>query len=620
MPFCHNNPMKRTAILIVILIFVQSVFTQNERPKPGFNFAPYGITIEPEKRLIVVMAALDAGGLETELTSKGVIFRNELREDLKNSLKPETREKLKIFIAQYKRRHPNVLSSELASPFISLAYALGPVPELTDPKKVDDLPGDLLEVFDFAPLVREFYRNSGIELKMLQYIKSHQAVADLLIPSARQMTLELCDYLHTRPQLSYIERVVTKTNGKSKGKTLSKSESRERERRFFIIPDLLTPVKTVNFRNIGDDYFAIVPPNTNLLSSEVRRGYLQFIADSLVTQNVKDIAPHKDAIKILLEDLRVRAYEKEKAKNPKISLDDIYFSPDIFLAVSRSFVAAADVRESEFRKIQIATFRARDEIDLAKGEEAKLKVSSKLTEFKKNVADESALQLSESYEKGSPLAFYFADQLKGLEESGFDVASSFKDMMQALDPSKEQNRLGQFAEARMRALKSRDKRRDDLRKEFLLISEVSRKDNEFFDKIAEVNDMVAIKSYTQADNRLGQLLDEFPDDSRLYYMRGKVASAAAESIFDPELLEAQLMKAATYYRNAILSKKPKTQTESGTNDRLISQSHVALGRILEFNDEFDLALKEFEAAIKLGGNHDAYAEAVAGRNRLTKKN
>ena len=35
----------------------------------------------------------------------------------------------------------------------------------------------------------------------------------------------------------------------------------EHERRFFIVPDLLASSGTVNFRNIGDDYFVIVPPN-----------------------------------------------------------------------------------------------------------------------------------------------------------------------------------------------------------------------------------------------------------------------------------------------------------------------------------------------------------------------
>ena len=610
-PFSINKPMKKVFVFFLLFVFVQGLFAQNERPKTGFDFAKYGIKIEPEKRLIVVMAALDAGGLETELTRAGVGFRKSLREDLKD-LKKETRDKLKIFIDQYKRRHPKDSPNELAAPFISLAYALGPVPELSDPKKVDDLPGDLLEVFDFAPLVREFYRNSGIELKMSQYVKNYEAVGDSLSRSAIQMTLELCDYLHTRPQLTYFERVVTKT--KLKGKTLSKTEVREKERRFFIIPDLLTPIKTINFRNVGDDYFAIVPPNTNLLSSEVRRAYLQFIADSLVSENVKDISPHKDSIKILLEDLRQKTFQREKVKNPKLSIDDVYISPDIFLAVSRSFVAAADIKESEFRKIQIATFKAREKIDIAKTITDKKAVYNDLNDITKKITDASALQLSESYEKGAVLAFYFATQFKGLEESGFDVASSFRDMIQSLDATKEQSSLAQFAEARIRGFNAREIRRKLYREQLENQAATLDSEKEYFDKIGEVEEMIDLNAFDRADDRLIQLLDEYPSDARLFYMRGKVASASAEGIFDQTLLDEKLGIAATFYRNAILSATPTT------NPGMLSKAHVSLGNILEFNEQPELALKEFEEAIKLGSSHNSYQEAIEGRNRLKKKN
>ncbi len=35
------------------------------------------------------------------------------------------------------------------------------------------------------------------------------------------------------------------------------------------------------------------------------------------------------------------------------------------------------------------------------------------------------------------MAFYFADQLKGTEDSGFDIASSLREMIATLDASKE---------------------------------------------------------------------------------------------------------------------------------------------------------------------------------------
>jgi hypothetical protein len=276
--------MKKVVLFVLIALFAANVFAQ----KP-FDFSEYGIKIEPDKRLIVVMAALEAAGLNTKLSEdgKGIgdTFRQQLADDLQG-LNPETRTKLKIFLDQYKRHYPKATPAEIAAPFVSLAYALGPTPDLSDPYKTDDLPGDLLEVFDFAPLVREFYRRSNIELKMPRYMQIYNDAGDKMRPSARQMTLELLDYLHTRPQLSYLDKTVT--TSKVKSKVLSKTEVRERERRFFIVPDLLAPIGTINFRNVGDDYYVVVPPNTNLTASEVRRAYLQFTFDAMVLKNAKE--------------------------------------------------------------------------------------------------------------------------------------------------------------------------------------------------------------------------------------------------------------------------------------------------------------------------------------------
>ena len=40
--------------------------------------------------------------------------------------------------------------------YISLAYALGPAPVFEMPPRSDDLPGGVLEILDFTPLLREF--------------------------------------------------------------------------------------------------------------------------------------------------------------------------------------------------------------------------------------------------------------------------------------------------------------------------------------------------------------------------------------------------------------------------------------------------------------------------------
>jgi hypothetical protein len=585
--------MKKSVLFIFFILFAANIFAQNQ-PKP-FDFSEYGIKIEPDKRLIVVMSALEAAGLNTKLSEDGKGIGDKFREDLRadlEGLNADTRTKLKIFLEQYKRRHPKATSAEIAAPFVSLAYALGPTPELSDPYKTDDLPGDLLEVFDFAPLVREFYRRSNIEIKLSRYMQIYNDAGDKMRPSARQMTLELLDYLHTRPQLSYLDRTVTTT--KVKGKTLSKTEVRERERRFFIVPDLLAPLGTINFRNVGDDYYVVVPPNTNLTSSEARRAYLQFTFDALVLKNSKDITPFRAGIKDLLAQQNA--------------------SPDVFFAVIRSLVSAADAKQAEYERNLIATYQARQKIELAKGDDAKKAVFNELEAFKKLQADETALQLSDDYEKGAVLAFYFAEQFKGLEDSGFDIAGSFRDMLLSLDTTKEANRLAQFGDARKRALQARQERRNKLKAAMQNSQAEVTKEQIFIDRMGQTESVIKVRNYEKADKELAEMLKEFPEyQARILYAQGRVASLSATEAIDETIRNERLERAAAGYRNAI-------SAAGKTEESLRSQAHVALGEILEFNEQFAAAIAEYDAAVKIGNIKDgAFRKASEGKARLSKK-
>src|SRR5207244_5034445 len=161
-------------------------------------------------------------------------------------------------------------------------------------------------------------------------------------------------------------------------------------------------------------------PDKDLSYSDVRRAYLQFVIDPMVLSNSKEISIVRDWAKPMLDERR------------KL---DPGLSPDIFLMVSRSLVAAVDVRETENSKVRIATDRARMKIGAVKGEAEKRAVSADFEKYKQILADESVLQLYEDYEKGALLSFYFADQLKGIEDSGFNIASSLREMIASFDDS-----------------------------------------------------------------------------------------------------------------------------------------------------------------------------------------
>ncbi len=563
----------------------------------AFDLTEYGVKIEPDRRLIVVLASLEAAGLETPLTETGKIFREQLKADLQ-ATPADLQQKMKTFLAQYKRRHPNQTAAEISASFVSLAYTLTPVPELQDPPRSVDLPAELLEIFDYAPLVREFYRRSGISAKLDDYLKEYQKAGDAMRPSASVMVRDLLHYLHTRPQLSYIDRVKVETKD-AKGKNkLEKTEARQRERRFFIVPDLLAPAGTINFRNVGDDYYVIVPPNTNLSSSDARRAFLQFTIDPLILQNGREIAAFREGIKVLLD-------ERRKA-NPNVS-------PDVYLAVMRSMVAAVDARQVEFVKSQAATFEARRRIDLAQGDDAKRAVSAELARFKTQLADETALELSEAYERGAVLAFYFAEQLKGTEDSGFDIAGSFRDFILSLDPAREANRLAQFAEARQRGVAAREERRRKASTQ-TTFAELTPREKALNQKLEQIEAVIKAKDYEKADEQLSELMKEYQGDARILYARGRVASLSAELAFDETVRDERLGRAAAHFRNAILLSNP-------ASDLILKQrAHVALARILEFNDQTEAALAEYDDAVKIGNvDSQSYSEAMAAKQRLAKK-
>lgn len=625
--------MKRVLLLAAFLIFSVNVFAQTPQT---FDLTEYGVRIEPDRRVMVVLASLEAAGLDTPLTADGEKFRQKLKTDLQG-VNPDLRRKLVVFVERYKARFVEKYKQELGeadksefaallekskaglgekekevfntkyktfytgltSPFISMAYTLSPAPDFSDPLRETDLPGDLLEVLDFAPLVRELYR-ANLKNNLENYVKEYQAAGDAMRLSTVKMVSDLIGYLHTRPELSYIDRIKTQVKDSKGKKNLQKTELRERSRRFYIVPEMFAPKETINFRNIGDDYFAIVPPATDLSASEVRRAYLQFVIDPLVLKNGKDISAVRDGIKSLLDERR--------KSNPDVS-------PDIFLTVSRSLVAAVDARQIEFEKTRIATAQARRKIDQVKTEKEKLAVSAELEAFKKSLANETALQLSEAYEKGAALSFYFADQLKGLEDSGFDIAGSMREYLLSLDATKETDRLAQFAEARKAAVAAREERRKNAGSKELVI------DSPFTKKLLAIEQITKSKNYAESEKQLAQLAAEYPNEARVYYAQGRIAGLLAENLTDEAARNKRLREAKDAYEKAILTtrKYPDVTTEK-PDAALMSLSYVALARIYEFVGDTSYAIKIYEAAIQIGNVPDgAYSEAVAAREKLAKE-
>src|SRR6185369_16092782 len=250
----------------------------DRQPIP-FDLSEYGVQFEADPRLIVVMAALEVAGLDSVPTGREPsAFRLKVRKDMAN-LDPALRQRLRNSYEQNRLAAP-ATAADQTSRYVSLALALGPPPGLEAPVRSEDLPAGLLEVLDFAPLVQEFYRRSGIDEQMVGYTRAYQAEGDRLRAPTAEMVRSILSYLHTRPITLTNERVEVKNTGNKKSDSKVKRFTlHQKDRRFLVLPDLLAAPGTINFRVISDDYYAIVPEGTEPGSSELIRAYLQYVID-----------------------------------------------------------------------------------------------------------------------------------------------------------------------------------------------------------------------------------------------------------------------------------------------------------------------------------------------------
>lgn len=562
--------------------------------------------------MLVVMAALEAAGFDpTPAGEKPSDFRMQVHQD-QAGLDLELRRRLTDFYEHRKLRGTDgkeLPAAEQAARYVSLAYALGPAPGFDEPPRSDDLPAGLLDVLDFAPLVRDFYHKSGMEARMPAYIAAYQAEGNRLRRSTAEMVRSVLSYLNTRPVTTTIERIIVTspiTDDKHKKNAPQQTiQTREHQRHFFIIPDLLAAPGAINFRVIADDYFVTVPycnetkyicagRDDNPASPELRRAYINYIVDPLVVRFNREIAARRDQIKQLLD--------ARRTINPDIS-------PDVFIAVARSLAAAADVRLEEAIRLDELTREARAQLDQTTEATKRAAIVKELEAERAAVSDEAIARLAESYESGAALDFYFAEQLRGVESSGFDISNSLADMIASFDPAREAKRLAENNAARQRALAARKAREAQ---DATATTVASLPNAALVQQLFDVDKLLQANNYAAAEERLLALLRQYPEEPRIFFALGKTASRSARDATDEEVQSARLNKALVNYRNAVA----RATTE--TDPCLIASAHEAMGSILKFLERTDEAAKEFDAAIGINNpSCAAYAQAVEEKKTLS---
>lgn len=569
-----------------------------QRQGATFEVSEYGVDFQADQRLIVVMAALEAAGFDPLPAGREATgFRAKLRKDLAN-LDPDLRTRLRTFYERNRLPAP-ATPADQAARYVSLALALGPAPTFEAPARDNDMPAGLLEVLDFAPLVQEFYRRSGIDEQMVNYVRAYQAEGDRLRAPATEMVRSLLTYLHTRPITTSAERVEVKAPSSKKDNKGGKTYTfRQKDRRFLILPDLLAPRGAINFRIIGDDYYAIVPEGIDPTASELRRAYLQYVIDGLVLRFNKDVALRRDAIKQLLN-------ERQKA--------GAQVSPDVFLSVSRSLVAAADARYEESRRLDALARSNRALLGAAKTDADRATITKNSQTEIKAIQDETVARLAEEYERGAVLAFFFADQLKGIESAGFDLANFFPDMIASFDPARESRRPSEYAETVQRANAARAARLAARRAaEGANVEVPTGRDSALVKDLASIEETLRRKDYNDAEARLKEMLKDYPGEPRIFFALAQTASLAAMDATDEEIQAQRLNRALGQYRLAIAAASPET------DKAILSRAHESMGRINAFLENTAEAMKSFDEAIKLGDvRGGAYREALEGKKKLS---
>jgi len=605
--------MKRIVLsLIFVLSAIPLVFGQTPTPSPQrpvnkepvqqreglpFELADYGVSFQADTRLIIVMAALEVAGFDAQPGNAPSDFRLKVRRDLAN-LDPDLRDRMKTFFER-NRLPPPATPADQAARYVSLALALSPAPDLNAPERSDDLPAGLLDVLDFAPLLKEFYRRSGIEDHLVTYVRAYQAEGDRLRQPTSEMLRGLLTYLHTRPITTTFERVEVKAPSSNKRRQSKTYSTRQKDRRFLILPDLLAPRGAINFRVIAEDYYAIVPEGTDPAFSELRRAYLQYVIDALVLRFNKEIAARRDDIRKLLD-------VREKAGSQ--------VSADVFLTVGRSVVAAADARYEEMRRLTLLGRSARARLSAAKDDATRSSIGKEVQGEIASMQDDTIARLADEYEKGAVLTFFFSDQLKGIETAGFDIANFFPDMLASFDPTREARRPAEYAEARQRAVAAREARIAARKAELAAAANESNtpRDSALVKELAAVEDTLRNKNYSDAEARLKDMLRDYPGEPRIFFALGQTASLAAMDATDDPVQIERLNRALGQYRLAIQASSPES------DKAILSRAHEAMGRINAFLDNKNEALREFDEAIKLGEvRGGAYQQALEGKRRLS---
>src|SRR5262245_49315852 len=166
--------------------------------RPNLSIADVNTDIGVDRRVIVMMAALNVAGYDYESGNRQLsALRRQIREDLKGA-DPGLVGRLSAYFQKHSKGQNDVTA---VAPYLSLALSLAEPPAFTIDAPAERLPEEVREIADFALLLEEFYRSTGFSKLMPKYFAAYVSVAQTYGAPAGLALGTALTYLHTAPVL-----------------------------------------------------------------------------------------------------------------------------------------------------------------------------------------------------------------------------------------------------------------------------------------------------------------------------------------------------------------------------------------------------------------------------------
>lgn len=212
------------------------------------------VVVDTNQTLFTVLAAINVAGYDDGLDAPGA---NPLRKQIRARLLAHdlpVYNDLRVFYKGHLKDDPAANLSQ----YISLAIFLGDPPDFKLQVRPQDLPGDVVAMQVFIPLLRRFYEDAGI--------------GDLWLQVQPQYDQQVA---------GYAGRIRTAVNQVNDFFRLPGSDM---GRRLYIYPDALASPRQSNARSYLDNYFIVTSLSSSAQVNEIRHIYLHYILDSEISQ------------------------------------------------------------------------------------------------------------------------------------------------------------------------------------------------------------------------------------------------------------------------------------------------------------------------------------------------